>query len=169
MVVRDSGKSKKNATPTPKRRSGQIPETEPTVVPPLPLPISDSFSILRTLQHSRDAARMIYLAYAQRSSGLVVVRAYRHPVGEKAQAERDTLRAISEMDADDESPYLDRLIHAWEDDKSAYLVTPYHHGGNLLQYIQGQGPVPRQLLRTWGAELVYLSHNNSLYFTQSSC
>ncbi|VDB99272.1 unnamed protein product [Peniophora sp. CBMAI 1063] len=156
MVVRGGGKTKKNATCTPKRPLKDDREefaTTPAPAPPLPLPMSDSYSILRTLYHSQPAARTIYLAYAQKSAGLVVVRAYRHPVGEKAQAERDTLRAISEVDAEDESPYLDRLIYAWEDDKSAYLVTPYHHGGTLLQYIQNQGPVTRQLLRTWGAEL----------------
>lgn len=155
-MVRNKAKSK-NATPTPKRpleRTFQDLTVTPTSVPPLPMPISDSFSILRTLQHSQAAARTVYLAYAQKWAGLVIIRAYKHPVGEKAQAERDTLRAVSEVDAEDESPYLERLIHAWEDDRAAYLVTPHHHGGNLLQYIQGQGPVSRQLLRTWGAELV---------------
>ncbi|KAI0034338.1 kinase-like domain-containing protein, partial [Vararia minispora EC-137] len=62
-------------------------------------------------------------------------------------------RRIADVDAEGESPYLERMICAWEDGRSAYLVTPHHAGGDLLRYIKEAGAVGYALLRTWAAEI----------------
>jgi serine/threonine protein kinase len=138
--------------------------SQPTTASTPHLPASRAYSILRTLKHS--PAQSVYLACnPQLSNGMVVVNAYQLPVSRKAQSERDALRAIVSTEPEDDSPYLEQMICAWENERAAYLVTPYHPGGNLLHYIKTMGSLSKDLLKLWASELVGIlfSNGDSIY------
>jgi serine/threonine protein kinase len=145
------------------------PPFSPPVVPPEPMVLQESYTILRTLHRTQTSNLSLAVSSGCATStkkttlrhALYAIRTYRMPLSSTALAERSALEVLSNPNYGENS-YVQRASRFWDDGQRLYIVLEHCGGGNLMSLMQIEGPVDSTRMKRWACEIVSLMLSLSL-------